>query len=234
MENKKTIIGIIIVIILIVALVITSYLYNRFNQTQLNLLTEEANIIIETDILKDGIHTEIKTEKNYANVEKAVKEYMAKLENIYTNMEDLINQINPNDIFSASNIVEGSFDTIDTILADYKEKGEELEDEYQELIKEENINKFMEDKHISPRKEYYVNLYKTIMLGEGMKAKYKTIQDSITEKKYELTYKIDKLEKIKEFLEKNKRYWSVKNDKIQFSNINKMTEYYNLLNQIQE
>ena len=234
MENKKTIIGIIIVVILIVALAVTSYLFNDFNQTQLNLLTEEANAILETDILTDGLNSEIKTQRNYAVVEKAIKEYLVKFENIYSNMEEMNQQINPNDIFSAQNIVDGSFETIDTIIADYREKGESFDGEYQELINEENILDNIKEKNIKQRTEYYINLYNTIMLSDGMKEKYKAIKNEIQSKKYELNYKLDKLEDIKEFLEENQRYWSIKNDKIQFSNINKMTEYYNLLNNLQD
>lgn len=234
MENKKTIIGIVIVVILIIALIVVSYLYNNFNKTQLNLLTEEANSILETDILTDGINSEIKTQKNYAIVEKAIKEYLVKFENIYSSMEEIYNQINPNDIFSAQNIVDGSFETINSIISDYREKGENFDTECQELLKEENILNNIKDKNISQRTEYYINLYNTIMLSEGMKSKYQSIENEIQEKKYELNYKLNKLEDIKEFLEENQRYWSIRNDKIQFSNINKMTEYYNLLNSIQD
>ena len=234
MENKKTIIGIIIVVILIIALAVTSYLFNNFNNTQLNLLTEEANTILKTDILTDGVNEEIKTQKNYAVVEKAIKEYLSKCKNIYSNMEEVNNQINPNDIFSAQNIVDESLETIDSIIADYKEKGENFETEFQDLVKEENIINNITEKNIKPRTDYYMNLYNSIMLSDSMKEKYTTIENAIQSKKYELNYKLDKLEDIKEFLEENKRYWSIKNDKIQFSNINKMTEYYNLLNNLQD
>ena len=39
-------------------------------------------------------------------------------------------------------------------------------------------------------------------------------------------------EGILEFLEKNKDAWTIKDDKIQFTNLNRMTEYYNLLNKL--
>ena len=234
MENKTTIIGIIIVIILIIALITVSYLYNNFNNTQLNLLTEEANSILKTNILTDGVNTEIKTQRNYAVVENSIKEYLLKIKNIYSNMEDAYNQINPNDIFSASNIVDESFDTIDTIIADYREKTENFETEFLVLVSEENITNNIKEKNIQPRTDYYIDLYISIMLSDSMKEKYTTIQSQIESKKYELNFKLDKLEEIKEFLEDNKRYWSIKNDKIQFSNINKMTEYYSLLNNLQD
>ena len=36
----------------------------------------------------------------------------------------------------------------------------------------------------------------------------------------------------KKILEKNKDAWTIKDDKIQFTNLNRMTEYYNLLNKL--
>ena len=41
MENKKTIIGIIIVVILIIALIAASYLYYDFSNKQLNILKDD-------------------------------------------------------------------------------------------------------------------------------------------------------------------------------------------------
>ena len=234
MENKKTIIGIIIVVILIIGLIVASYLYSDFNKKQLNLLTDETNTILKSDILTEGINLEIKSEKNYATVEKAIKEYLLKLKNIYSNIDETYNQINPNDIFSAKNIEDKNFEEVDAILANYKEKGENSISEYKELTKEENISKNIKDKNITSRTDYYIDLYKTVMLSDVMKEKYASIENEIERKKDELNNKIEKLGKIEDFLKENNKYWSIKDDKIQFNNVNKMTEYYNLLNKIED
>ena len=234
MENKKTIIGIIIVVILIIGLIVASYLYSDFNKKQLNLLTDETNTILKSDILTEGINLEIKSEKNYATVEKAIKEYLLKLKNIYSNIDETYNQINPNDIFSAKNIEDKNFEEVDAILANYKEKGENSISEYKELTKEENISKNIKDKNITSRTDYYIDLYNTVMLSDVMKEKYASIENEIERKKDELNNKIEKLGKIEDFLKENNRYWSIKDDKIQFNNVNKMTEYYNLLNKIED
>ena len=63
MENKKTIIAIIVVIILIVALVGIAYFYNSFATKQVKLLTEEANKILQSNIATENIDFDIKTEK---------------------------------------------------------------------------------------------------------------------------------------------------------------------------
>lgn len=234
MENKKTIIGIIIVVILIIGLIVASYLYSDFNKKQLNLLTDETNTILKNDILTEGINLEIKSEKNYAIVEKAIKEYLLKLKNIYSNIDETYNQINPNDIFSAKNMEDKNFEEVDAILANYKEKGKNSISEYKELTKEENISKNIKDKNITSRTDYYIDLYNTVMLSDVMKEKYASIENEIERKKDELNNKIEKLGKIEDFLKENNKYWSIKDDKIQFNNVNKMTEYYNLLNKIED
>ena len=232
MENIKTKIAIFILIILIIALIVVSYLYSNFNNTQMNLLTSEANKILETN-LKDGeIDLSLKTEDDYAKVEKSIKEYLFKIKNIYVEMEQLISGINPNTIFSVSNMPEKNLDEIDNIIEEYKEKCQNLISEYEELIKDENIKINMENYDISSRKEYYFNLYNDVMLSDVMKKKYNDLEDEIKNEKASLYDKLNKIEKIKDFLEEYDDSWTIKGDKIQFTNLNRMTEYYNLFNQV--
>ena len=232
MENKKTIAAIIILIILIIGLIVISYFYNDFNTKQINLLTEESNKIIESNLIKDNIDFDIKTERNYATVEKSIKEYMSKIKNIHVEMEEMTSGINPNSIFSAQNIHDRDFSEIDEIINKYKEKGQKLITEYEELISEEKILENINKREISIRKDYYVDLYRTVMLGEAMQKKYSTLEEKIKNEKATLYEKISRLEKIEEFLVENEKNWTIKDDKIQFTNLTKMTEYYNLLNKL--
>ncbi len=232
MENKKTIIGIIILLILIIVTVVGAYFYNRTSTEQINLLTDETNQLLQSDILKDDIDSKIKTEKNYAIVEKSIKEYLSKIKNLYTDMKETNNEINPHIIFQAENVKGENFTVVDNIISNYKEKAQKDFEEYEELIKEENIINGFEENKITNRKEYYKNLYKTVMLSDVMKSKYSNIQEKIEKEKDNIIERANKLTKIKEFLIENKKYWNVKEDKIQFTNIGKMTEYYNLINQL--
>ena len=232
MENKKTIIAIIVVIILIVALVGIAYFYNSFATKQVKLLTEEANKILQSNIATENIDFDIKTEKNYAVVEKAIKEYVSKLKNIYVEMNEMNSEINPNVIFSAQNMQDKNLDEIDTIINDYKEKSKESITEYEELISEEKITENITTRNITRRKEYYINLYNTVMLGDVMKSQYNSLNEKIKDEKGELYDKLNKIDKIKKFLEDNNSSWTIKEDKIQFTNLNRMAEYYNLLNQL--
>ncbi|MCI8273464.1 MAG: hypothetical protein HFJ55_05225 [Clostridia bacterium] len=230
MENKKTIIGIILVVILIIILITISYTSSKFNKEQLNLLTNETNELLQKNILDEDIETNIKTEKSYATVEKTMKEYLINLKNIYSNINQLYTQINPNDIFSTQNIEDKNFDDIDNIIEDYKNKAKECLSDYQELVKEENIKKSINEKNIAKRQEYFVDLYNTAMLSDVMKEKYESIGKRIEKKRDNIYDKLNSLEKVKKYLEENEKYWTIKDNKIQFNNINKMTEYYSLLN----
>ena len=225
MENKKMTIAIIILIILIIAIVGFNFAFSEFNNKQTNILTEETNKILQSDITKENIDFNIKTERNYAVVEKAIKEYISELKNIYKEISEIDENINPNNIFSAQNMQDKELKAIDEIIADYNDKIQETTDELEDLLKEDKIKENITKREISPRKEYYINLYNTIMFSDVMKTQ--------TEKS-KLTDKVKQIEKINEFLKKNSDSWTIKDDKIQFTNLIRMTEYYNLLNKLAE
>lgn len=232
MENKKTTIAIVITILLIIGLIAVSYFYSKYNKEQVTLLTTEANKILETDLKYLNIDFKIKTEKNYAKVEDSVKEYVSKLKNIYVEMEQIASGINPNMIFGAENVQNKKLDGIDDIINEYKEKSQNLIAEYDELIKDTKILESISNAKISIRKKYYTNLYSEIMLSENMKNQYNELEDEIKNEKGRIYDKLNKIEKMKALLEEHEDSWTIENGKIQFKNINRMIEYYNLFNQV--
>lgn len=100
------------------------------------------------------------------------------------------------------------------------------------MLTEEKISENITKNNFSSRTEYYTELYNTVMLSDVMKKQYNSLEEKVKDEKSELYDKINKIDKIKEFLEKNKDAWTIKDDKIQFTNLNRMTEYYNLLNKL--
>lgn len=232
MENKKTIIGIIIVIVLIIALVIVSYLYSEFSNKQLNILKEETNTILQSNIVTDEINSEIKADKNFGIVEKAIKEYTSEIRNKYIEINKIDSELNPNEIFSAEKLQDSNMDDINKIIAEYKNQTQKISLECKEQIKEENIIKNIESQNIKQRKNYYEDLYKTIMLSETMKKQYETITSEIDKKEQQIYNKLEKLKNIEKYLKNNKEFWTINDNKVQFSNISKMTEYYNLVNEL--
>ena len=232
MENKKVIIAIIIVLILIIGIVGVTFIFGNFNKKQTKLLTEESNKILQSDISKDNIDFNIKTQKNYAIVEKSIKEYISELKNIYVEMEELNSGINPNNIFTAQNMQEKDLKEVENIIKEYREKSQNCISELEEMLTEEKILENINKNNISSRKDYYTGLYNTVMLSDAMKKQYNSLEEKVKDEKSVLYDKVNKIDKIREFLEKNKDSWIIKDDKIQFTNLNRMTEYYNLLNKL--
>ena len=230
MENKKTLIAIIILVIIIIGLIVLSL----FSVNQVNILTEESNKLLQMDIVKEEIDVQIKTKGSYATVEKAMKEYLQELKNIYREMEELQEEIDPEDIFSAQNIEDKNLEEIDAIINEYKEKSKTYYAKYKELVEEENITENINNKNISIRKDYYVDLYNTVMLGEIMKNQYNKLEEEIEHSKDKMYDKMNKIENIKLYLEKSSNYWTIKDEKIIFTNTNIMIEYYNLMNELSE
>ena len=97
-------------------------MFSGFSKEQTKLLTDETNKILQSDIATENIDLNIKTNKNYAVVEKAVKEYVSELKNIYVEMVELNTGINPNNIFTAQNMSNKDLSEIDDIIKDYKDK----------------------------------------------------------------------------------------------------------------
>ena len=232
MEHKKTLVATILMSVLIIALIVISYFYSDFNKNQEALLTEEANKILQADLSTYNIDFETKTDKNYAKVENSIKEYISKLKNIYVDMEELSSGINPNTIFSVQNISNKKLEGIDAIVDEYKEKSQNFISEYEILVTDEKIQEHIDNADISTRRNYYTNLYNEIMLSDVMKNQYNKLDEELKNEKGRLYEKLNKVEKMKVFLEDNENSWTIKENKIQFSNLNRMTEYYNLLNQI--
>lgn len=232
MGNKKTLVAIIMVVILIISLLSGAYFYNQFNVEQVNLLIAETNKILKSDLIKDTIDFNIKTEKNYAKVEKSVKEYIVMLKNIYLEMEEMVSGINPNLIFSAQNVQEENLEKIDDIIYEYKEKSQNFINQYTDSVTEEKIIKNIQEIEISTREDYYINLYKEIMLNDSMQNQYQKLDEEIKNEKARLYDKLNKIVKIKEFLIKNSNAWKIEDNKISFTNLNRMTECYDLLNQL--
>lgn len=232
MENKRVVIAIIVMIILIVGIIGGAYFFSGFTNKQTKLLTDETNKILQADITTENIDLDVKSSKNYAVVEKAIKEYVSELKNIYVEMDELNKGINPNNIFTADNIEDKDLSEIDDIINEYKEKSQNVVTELESLLTEEKIAENINKRNISTRREYYTELYNTIMSSDNMKKQYNTLEEKIKDEKSKLSEKLKQIDNISEFLKKNSDAWTIKDGKIQFTNLNRMTEYYTLLNKL--
>ncbi len=232
MKNKKVIITMIIIIVLILALISGIFMYNKFQQQELKQLTEEANKLLQQDLINDEIDNEIKTKKNYAIVEKTIKEYLTNIKNTYLEIEQLNSTLDADEIFSASNVENKKFKNVDKLVEENKQKGKENLEKCKNLITEENIIEAIDSQKFSSNKEYYIEVYKTIMLSDSMKKQYEKLEQKVEKSKDKLYNNLTIISNTKKYLENNSKYWSVKDEKLFFQDINIMTGYYNLRNEL--
>lgn len=232
MKNKKVIITMIIIIVLILALISGIFMYNNFQQQELRQLTEEANKLLQQDLINDEIDNEIKTKKNYAIVEKTIKEYLTNIKNTYLEIEQLNSTLDADEIFSASNVENKKFKNVDKLVEENNQKGKENLEKCKNLITEENIIEAIDSQKFSSNKEYYIEVYKTIMLSDSMKKQYEKLEQKVEKSKDKLYNNLTIISNTKKYLENNSKYWSVKDEKLFFQDINIMTGYYNLRNEL--
>ena len=220
MKNKKSIIIMIIIIVLILAVISGIFMYNKFQQQELKQLTEEANKLLQQD--------SIKTNKNYAIVEKTIKEYLTNIKNTYLEIEQLNSALDADKVFSASNVEDKAFKNVDNLIEEDKQKGKEN----LEKCKDMNIIEAINAQKFSSNKEYYIEIYKTIMLSDLMKNQYEKIEQKVEKSKDKLYDNLTIISNTKKYLESNSKYWSTKDGKLFFQDINIMTGYYNLRNEL--
>lgn len=231
LKNKKTLIGIIIAIILIVVLAIVIGIMTVTNNAkQLVLLTQEAEKLNNLDIETDEIDMDIKTKGSYAVVEKTMKEYLNDTKVTCTELVDLCTNGDLDKILSAENIKEDGPEFVATKekLNTFKTKINEYIDKCNTLINEDNINNAINDKRVS---EKYKELYRSLMLDEESKNSLNETKQSLNTSAEQINKSLDKMSRILEFLSDNKDSWELVNDKIQFKNISKLTEYYKVINE---
>lgn len=228
MGNKRLIVAIIIVILLIVAL-IGGYLYLQNSTKQAKILQEEATQLAQLDITKEDINMQTKTTGKYAIVEETVKNYINDVKNMYNEMNNYCNDEAISQILSAENIQadDEELTVVEQKVNEYASKLEEYRTKAETITDENTIMQKINEKNLS---DYYVEIYRSIMLNEAVQANLSSTKTLIEEAQEEAWAKIEGLEEVVEFLVENTRYWDIEDGKIQFTNVNKLTQYYQLLN----
>lgn len=230
-DKKKLAIVIIGLMLLFILLYIIGYYAGQsvFGKQQETLLIEEANKLNAMDIQKDEIDMEIKTKGKYAVVEKTMKDYLNDTKQACVGLIDLCTNSDLDKVLSAENIekdgpefteTKEKLNTFKTQVNDYIEK-------LNNLINEDNINNAINDKGVSDK---YIDLYKKLMLDESSKNSLNKTKESLNNSAEQINKSLDRMINILNFLTENKDSWELKNGKIQFNNISKLTEYYKVVN----
>lgn len=228
MGNGKLIVAIIIVLLLIGGLV-GGFLFMQNNSKQASILQEEMTKLAESDFLNEEIDITIKSSGDYGKVEEAVKEYLNDVKKSYNDLKNFGNDEDISLILSSENISADAkkLTVVEQKVDEYKKKLEQLTAKIKDITDEETIEKYIEDKDV---KSNYVDVYKNIMLNEAVQTKLKSVQQKAENEELKAEEKLEGIEKVVKFLKTNEKYWEVNDGKLQFNNVNKLGEYYQLLN----
>lgn len=231
---KKKIITPIVIIILLILLCFVGYkgykTFQKYKQEQ--LLITEINEISKLDPTKSDYNTELKTTGDYAIVEKTIKTYLT---DFAVSLQDLINSMQDEKL---SNILS---------IENYKSDGPEftatkqfLEDSQKSFSEKfENIKKMCSEDYIMDAinktnvNEYYINLYKTLMLGENKNdGVLDSAKSDIDETNNLITSLLTSSTNVINFLVENKNNWEISGNQILFLTQESLDTYNDLLSKL--
>lgn len=229
LKNKKKLAIVILVVVIVVAILGVALYNDQFEKKQLQILSSEAEKLNSLNLETDEIDMEIKSKGKYAVVEQTMKDYLNETKTTCTELVDLCSNSDLDKLLSADNIeADGpEFTATKEKLNTFRTQVNEYIEKCNNLINEDNINNAINDKNVG---EKFEQIYKDLMIDEASKASLNKTKTSLNSSAEQINKSLDKMNNILNFLSDNKDSWELKNGKIQFTNISKLTEYYKVVN----
>lgn len=170
------------------------------------------------------VDTEIKTSGKYAEVEKALKDYIVEYQNIAKEIAEQYQNGKFTTILSADNYDKDGPEFVESkkLISDAKAKGEEVKTKLAEMVTEEfKENRATECGLTGKYKELFKD---SIQLEDELKEVNETIDN--------VNSYLDTVDEIFDLLKENKDKWQVKDDKIEFNSLSVMTKYNSLVTKV--
>lgn len=230
-SNKKRniIIGVVVAVVLLVIGIIGYTVIGDLKQE--DILRTEIKTLSEKDITKDRYNESIKTQGDYAVVEKAVKEYLDEyavtLQNVVEIIEDkaIINMLTADNYQKDGPDFKTSKEFLTTTKKNLKEGLEKLTN----MTSTKTIMKNIEDKKLD---KYYNDLYKELMLNGIAEKDFETSKQYLKSAGDQMNNLLDVEEQIIDLLIANKGKWQIENGKIVFQETATLNKYNELCKKI--
>lgn len=215
--------GIILSLIIIIGAV---FLVRELNAEK--ILKEEVNKITNLDFTTDEIDMHIKTTKDYAVVEKTIKDFWHKYHTLAREIIELTNNDKLKNILSIENYELDGKEFVSTkeYITSTQEKIENNIQKIMELTSKESILSAIEGKGLNER---YIELYNELMVDYD-------IEDDIAETVKELEdlqSHVDSVfayyNKVLDFLIENQNNWTINNEKLEFTSEALANQYNELI-----
>ena len=230
-KTKKILLLIIGIIIFSLFFSIGKNIYKDLKtEKRLNTEIQELNSLMKSSNM-DELYFEKKLNKiistgDYYKVEKAYKNYLRDYHSLINNIIDFYNKNNLSDLISIENYKKDgkNFNNSKTTIKNAKNEIERLKKEFDSMKTKEKALSYISNDLNS----YYINYYKKIIGDNNQSDKEKLLSDQMNE----YITMIDNINKVFDFLSKNKNNWEISNGKIYFSSDKLISEYTKLLENI--
>lgn len=214
-KSKKIIIIAVIAVVVIAIVVGVVMVVNDNSQKQ--IIGDEMEKINETST----VDMEIKSSGKYAEVEKALKDYVVDYQKIAEELTEEYQNEEFTTILSAENYQNDgpNFEASKKLINDVKTKGEDVKTRLAEMVTDEYKEQRANDCGLTGK---YKELFKDSIKLEDEISEINSTIDNVNEY-------LDKIDAIFDFLKENEGAWVIQNDRVVFNEMSQLTTYNSLL-----
>lgn len=232
MDKKKTKMKIIIavaVVVLVIAAAIGYMIVKDLKQE--DILRDEIAELSKKDIMTARYNTPIKTNGDYAVVEKTIKEYLDDYSTTLKSVLDIMEDKQLANLLSADNYKSDGPDFVKSkeYLTKTKNSFNEKLTKLTKMTSEKEIMKKIKSQKLN---SYYIDLYEELMLRGVAESDFKESQDELKTASEKINNLLDTQSKIIDLLISSKGTWSVEGDKVVFQSTDTLNKYNELIGQL--
>lgn len=217
----KKLLMIITLILLLIGGVFGYLVYNDLEEEK--VLKQEIEKIESSDFLKDEIDMNIKTTGDYQKLEENVKKYVKNYSEEANNLKLKLEDKKYTEVLLITNLQKDmpEFKNSEILINEINILNEEVTNFIKKSEKEE-IMKFIEDENL---KNYYMDMYKSIMLDGVIKTKMESISNELKITSDKLKLYAQTYTNVINFLKINKGKWEIINNELYFKDQALLDEY---------
>lgn len=232
--NRKIVTILVILAIVLIAIAVGVYAFFKYHGEQLEILTNEANVLSIMDIDENTtIDMTIKSKGDYAVIEQTMKDYINEVVQVVKQNETVFDTESIQSLMSAENLKNDAKDFTESKqkIATFRTNAEQYLDKAMSLVEENNILGAIDDKDVS---DYYKELYKTLMLDSKTSEKLKESKTELESAKQQLLQTLDFFTELFNYLSDNKDSWTLVNGQIIFSTQEKLDGYMEIVGKMKD
>lgn len=218
-KNKKVIVIVAIVVAVIAVIGVVGFIF-------VNDFAQRAIIGSEMEKINTSgeINKEIKSSGKYADVEKALKDYIVEYQDVATSISKQYENEKLTTILSADNYKNDGpeFTESKKLIEDVKKQGEDAKTKLAEMVTDVYKDKRADEVGLTGK---YKDLFKSSI-------QFESELDDVNKTIDNVNNYLSKIDDVFNFLKENKSNWEVKNNRVEFKSMSQVTKYNSLLTMV--